>query len=107
MVDAYVTLHRMGFAHSVEVWESGELVGGVYGVAVDGLFAGESMFNRVNDASKVGLVFLFQRLQQCGFDLFDSQIINDHTAGLGAYEISRAKYLERLEKALRKPAVFA
>lgn len=106
MVDAYVMLHQLGFAHSVEVWEGGDLVGGLYGVTVGGLFAGESMFYRVSDASKVGLVFLFERLRRCGFELFDTQIINDHTAGMGAYEISRAAYLERLERAVRKPVVF-
>ena len=106
MLDAYVTLHCLGFAHSVEVWEGSTLVGGVYGVGVGGLFAGESMFYRVSDASKVGLVFLFERLRQRGFELFDTQIINDHTAGLGAYEIPRAAYLERLHRAVRKPVMF-
>jgi leucyl/phenylalanyl-tRNA--protein transferase len=106
MIDAYLTLHRLGFAHSVEVWEGRDLVGGLYGVAVGGLFAGESMFYRVNDASKVGLVFLFERLRQCKFELFDTQIINDHTAALGAYEISRTDYLEWLQRAICKPVAF-
>jgi leucyl/phenylalanyl-tRNA--protein transferase len=106
MLNAYMTLHRIGFAHSVEVWRGNNLVGGVYGIAMGGLFAGESMFYRENDASKVGLVFLFERLRQRGFDLFDTQIINDHTAGMGAYEIPRTDYLERLRRAVRKPVAF-
>jgi len=107
MLEAYYRLHRLGNAHSVEVWRCGQLVGGVYGVAVGGLFAGESMFHTERDASKVGLVHLFDRLQSCGFDLFDTQILNDHTAQLGAHEIPRTEYLERLREAINKPVVFS
>src|SRR5947209_3721077 len=78
MVAAYHRMHELGHAHSVEAWMGGELVGGVYGVSIGGLFAGESMFHRVSDASKVALVYLFERLRERGFVLFDTQIINAH-----------------------------
>jgi leucyl/phenylalanyl-tRNA--protein transferase len=100
MIDAYVRLHEIGHAHSVEVWHEGELAGGVYGVTVGGLFAGESMFTRVRDASKVALVHLMERLRQCGFELFDVQFLNEHTARLGAIEIPRREYLARLRRAI-------
>ena len=103
MLRAYQRLHELGHAHSVEVWHEGSLAGGVYGVSLGGLFAGESMFYRVRDASKVALVFLFERLKACGFELFDTQIINDHTASLGAKEIPRSEYLPRLAKVIHKP----
>jgi len=100
MIDAYTRLHKMGHAHSVEVWHDGQLAGGVYGVTIGGLFAGESMFTRVRDASKVALVHLMERLRQRGFQLFDVQFLNEHTAGLGAIEIPRREYLRRLRKAV-------
>jgi leucyl/phenylalanyl-tRNA--protein transferase len=103
MLAAYQRLHKLGHAHSVEVWHEGQLAGGVYGVSLGGLFAGESMFYRVRDASKVALVFLFERLRACGFELFDTQIINHHTASLGAKEIPRSEYLQRLAKVTNKP----
>ncbi len=96
MIDAYTQLLELGHAHSVEVWHDGELAGGVYGVTVGGLFAGESMFTRIRDASKVALVHLMDRLRKRGFQLFDVQLLNDHTARLGAVEISRRDYLARL-----------
>lgn len=100
MIAAYTRLHEMGHAHSVEVWHDGQLAGGVYGVTIGGLFAGESMFTRVRDASKVALVHLMEHLRQRRFQLFDVQFVNDHTAGLGAIEISRRDYLARLRKAV-------
>jgi leucyl/phenylalanyl-tRNA--protein transferase len=103
---AYGLLHRLGHAHSVEVWEGRELIGGVYGVAIGGLFAGESMFYRRTDASKIALVRLFERLRECGFVVFDTQIINDHTKGLGAVEIPRQDYLDRVREATQLPVVF-
>jgi leucyl/phenylalanyl-tRNA--protein transferase len=106
MIDAYTRLHRLGHAHSVEVWHEGKLGGGLYGVAVGGLFAGESMFTRVRDASKVALAHLRDRLRQRGFQLFDVQYLNDHTARLGAVEIPRREYLARLRRALRSEATF-
>jgi leucyl/phenylalanyl-tRNA--protein transferase len=105
MIAAYTALHRQGHAHSLEAWLGDELVGGVYGVAVGGLFAGESMFHRVRDASKVALVALLTRLRDRGYELFDTQIINDHTAQFGAVEISRAAYLRRLRSAVAKGGV--
>ena len=101
MIDAYTELHRLGSAHSVEVWHRGELAGGLYGVAIQGLFAGESMFTRVRDASKVALAFVMRRLNERGYRLFDVQYLNDHTRSLGAVEIPRAEYLRRLRAALR------
>ncbi|HLW65640.1 MAG TPA: leucyl/phenylalanyl-tRNA--protein transferase [Gemmataceae bacterium] len=103
MLQAYCRLHELGHAHSAEVWHEGELAGGVYGVSLGGLFAGESMFYRERDASKVALAFLFERLRACGFELFDTQILNDHTASLGAKEIPRSEYLQRLPGAIDKP----
>jgi leucyl/phenylalanyl-tRNA--protein transferase len=107
MIAAYTALHRRGVAHSVEVWHEGELAGGVYGVALGGLFAGESMFARVRDASKVALVHLVERLRARAFQLFDIQFVTQHTASLGAVEIPRAEYLARLRRALECPVHFA
>jgi leucyl/phenylalanyl-tRNA---protein transferase len=106
MIEAYVALHRLGQAHSVEVWHQGQLAGGVYGVAQGGLFAGESMFSWVRDASKVALVFLVERLRQHGYQLFDIQFVTPHTASLGAVAIPRKVYLARLRQALGSPATF-
>jgi leucyl/phenylalanyl-tRNA--protein transferase len=105
MIQAYCQLHELGHAHSWEVWEGEELVGGVYGVAIHGFFAGESMFYRVRDASKIALVTLLQYLTQRGFTLFDTQIINDHTQRFGAIEIPRQQYLRLLSIALGKTTV--
>jgi len=101
MIDAYVELHRLGWAHSVEVWSGEELAGGVYGVAIGGLFAGESMFSRRRDASKVALVHLVEHLRKRCFRLFDIQFKSEHTASLGAIEIPRSVYLARLREALQ------
>jgi leucyl/phenylalanyl-tRNA--protein transferase len=106
MIEAYETLHRLGHAHSVEVWSGDELAGGVYGVAIGGLFAGESMFKRRPDASKVALAFLVNRLRERGYQLFDIQFLTGHTASLGAVEIPRTEYLARLRRALAVPATF-
>ena len=107
MIEAYTRLHELGHAHSVEVWHESQLAGGVYGVAIGGLFAGESMFTRVRDASKVALVHLLERLRRRGFQLFDVQLLNDHTERLGAIEISRREYLSRLRKAIACEVKFA
>ncbi|HEV3443233.1 MAG TPA: leucyl/phenylalanyl-tRNA--protein transferase [Gemmataceae bacterium] len=107
MIEAYETLHHRGHAHSVEVWEGGELAGGLYGVALGGLFAGESMFTRRRDASKVALAHVVERLRQRGFQLFDIQLLSPHTASLGAVEIPRKDYLERLRRALAHSPRFA
>ncbi len=101
-VDAYTELHELGWAHSVEVYEpeSDGLVGGVYGVRIDGLFAGESMFHRATDASKVALVHLVDWLRSVGAELFDVQWQTPHLTSLGVIEITRSEYLERLRDAL-------
>lgn len=106
MIDAYENLHQLGHAHSVETWQGDTLVGGIYGVAIGGLFAGESMFSRVSDASKAALCELVGHLRTRGYVLFDVQVLNDHTAALGASEISRADYLSRLREAIRHPVTF-
>lgn len=99
--DAYVELHRLGWAHSVEAWSGSHLAGGLYGVAIGGLFAGESMFHRETDASKVALIGLVSLL---GPDaLIDVQWQTDHLASLGVIEISRSDYLDRLAAALARP----
>jgi leucyl/phenylalanyl-tRNA--protein transferase len=105
-VAAYRTLHRLGWAHSVEVWSRGpqpELVGGLYGVAVGGLFAGESMFHRVRDASKVALWVLVDRLRAGGGVLLDVQWCTPHLASLGAIEVSREAYGRLLADAIARP----
>jgi leucyl/phenylalanyl-tRNA--protein transferase len=107
MTAAYQELHRLGHAHSAEVWHQGRLAGGVYGVAVGALFAGESMFSRERDASKVALVHLVRRLRERGYRLFDVQYRHGHTASLGAVEIPRREYLARLRAALTCPTRFA
>jgi len=103
--EAYVALHRLGWAHSVEAWsrDDGSLAGGLYGVAIGGLFAGESMFHRRSDASKVALVGLVERLRSGGARLLDVQWSTPHLAGLGAVEVSRRHYLELLAEALAHP----
>jgi leucyl/phenylalanyl-tRNA--protein transferase len=105
-IEAYLELHRQGHAHSVEVWQEGRLVGGIYGVAINGFFAGESMFHRVTDASKIALCCLMDHLRARKFALFDTQVLSPLTARLGAIEIRRRDYLERLASALRNPAQF-
>lgn len=101
-----LTLHREGFAHSVEAFEDGELVGGLYGVALGAAFFGESMFSRRTDASKVALVYLYERLVRGGFVLLDTQFLTDHLARFGAIEIPRDHYLERLQEAIAGEATF-
>jgi leucyl/phenylalanyl-tRNA--protein transferase len=103
-VTAYCRLHEMGFAHSVEVWAGGQLAGGLYGVSIGGLFAGESMFSRTANASKVALVRIAERLRAGGWQLFDVQLMTAHLRSMGAVEIPRAHYLSRLAAALAAPA---
>ena len=106
LVEAYVEMHRLGFAHSVEAWEDGELVGGLYGVALRGLWAGESMFHRRTDASKVCMVHLVDHLRERGFVLHDCQFLTDHLGRFGATEVTRQDYEERLQDALLVDATF-
>lgn len=102
----YLRLHRMGRAHSVEIWRDGRLVGGVFGVALGGAFFGESMFSRETDASKVALCYLVDRVRCAGFTLFDTQFITEHLASLGAVELARDAYHEKLAEALKIRADF-
>lgn len=106
LVEAYCELHELGFAHSVETWMDGQLVGGLYGVALRGLFAGESMFTRETDASKVALVHLVEHLNERGYVLLDTQFSTEHLKKFGAVEIPRAEYERRLAKAMRVHATF-
>lgn len=105
-IESYTRLHEAGHAHSLEVWQQSELVGGIYGVAIGGLFAGESMFHTVSNSSKLALLFLFERLRQRGYSLFDIQMITPTTACFGAVEIPRTEYLRRLRIAVNQPASF-
>ncbi|MBN2022245.1 MAG: leucyl/phenylalanyl-tRNA--protein transferase [Pirellulales bacterium] len=107
MIAAYIRLHELGHAHSVEVWQQGRLVGGTYGVSIAGLFAAESKFYRSRDASKVALVHLVEHLRGRGYSLLDIQQHTPHTAQFGAIEIPRARYLRRLAAALSQPVTFA
>ena len=104
IAEAYRRLHRLGWAHSVEAWTpEGELAGGLYGVAIGGLFAGESMFHHRPDASKVALVHLVDLLVDGGASLLDVQWTTDHLRSLGAVDIARSEYLDRLADALTRP----
>ncbi len=103
---SYVELHRLGHAHSVEVWRDGELAGGLYGVAIGAAFCGESMFSRMPGASKVALASLVERLRGRGFTLLDTQWVTPHLEKFGACEIPRSEYLEKLEKAVEMTASF-
>lgn len=98
-IKAYTALHKAGHAHSVECWLGEQLVGGIYGVSVGGLFAGESMFHCADNASKIALVHLVEHLRERGFALFDIQMVTPATESLGAVEIPRTEYLRRLEVA--------
>ena len=102
----YVNLHKMGFAHSLEVWHDEELVGGVYGVSIGAAFFGESMFSRVPSGSKIALAYLIDRLNAGGYTLFDTQFLTPHLQSLGAVEIPRAAYHQRLTKALGQRGAF-
>lgn len=103
-VAAYVALHKLGFAHSVEAWDdSGELVGGLYGVSLGSMFFGESMFARSSNASKAAFIVLAQHLEAQSFDWIDCQIMNPHLASLGAHHIPRLSFLEALDSSMDKP----
>ncbi len=103
MIEAYLKLYELGHAHSIEVWQDGALVGGLYGVHRGGLFAAESMFHRASNASKVALITLVRELGARGIELFDVQFLTSHLASLGAREIPRRDYLERLGRIRHEP----
>ena len=105
-IATYTTLHRAGLAHSVEAWRDGELLGGLYGIAIGGAFMGESMFSYATDASKVCLVYLVRHLQARGYVLHDTQFLTDHLATLGVTEIPREEYERRLRAALSLPCTW-
>jgi len=98
MAEAYIELHQLGYAHSIEVWDSQQLVGGMYGVVVGDIFCGESMFSRVRDGSKIAMAYLCGELQHLGYSLLDCQIENSHLLSMGAYLMPRDSFLSRLEQ---------
>ncbi|MFZ2196947.1 MAG: leucyl/phenylalanyl-tRNA--protein transferase [Thermodesulfovibrionales bacterium] len=100
MISAYIDLHCAGYAHSIESWDCGELVGGLYGIALDKAFFGESMFSIKSNASKVAFVTLVEKLKKMNFSFIDCQVATEHLKSLGAREISRKKFLQMLKKAL-------
>ena len=104
---AYTQLHEQGHAHSLECWQDDKLVGGIYGVAIGGFFAGESMFHRASNASKIALYHLIEHLRHRHFALFDIQMLTAITSSLGAIQIPRTEYLNRLSLALQEPCSFA
>lgn len=106
IVEAYIWLHHLGFAHSVEAWAGEQLVGGLYGVSLRGFFAGESMFSHRSDASKVALYYLVNRLRERGFQLLDVQFLTPHLASMGAIEVPQWYYRELLREALSVDARF-
>ncbi|MGB4586595.1 MAG: leucyl/phenylalanyl-tRNA--protein transferase [Rectinemataceae bacterium] len=103
MIEAYVRLHELGYAHSVEAWKGDELAGGLYGLSLGGAFFGESMFSAESGASRFGFLSLAKVLFEKGFILVDSQVYTDYVAGMGGVEIPRGAYMNRLEAALRMP----
>lgn len=103
MIDGYIALHRLGHAHSVEVWDGERLIGGLYGVAVGQLFCGESMFSAESGGSKLALMSLAMLLRQWGWPLIDTQVANAHTLGLGAKEIPRERYLHEVARLVALP----
>jgi leucyl/phenylalanyl-tRNA--protein transferase len=105
MVEAYAALAARGIAHSVEVWADGRLAGGLYGVALGRMFYGESMFARQSDASKVALVTLIRQLERWGFEMIDCQMSTEHLASLGAREVPRAEFLDRMRRLAAQPGV--
>ncbi len=105
MIAAYTALHRMGHAHSVETWKDGELVGGLYGIAIGRMFYGESMFSRRSDASKVALAYLTAQLHRWNFGIIDCQMNTPHLASLGAREILRAEFVQRLQELIHYPDI--
>ena len=106
LILAYVRLHRLGFAHSVEAWKDDELAGGLYGVSIGAVFFGESMFHRRDNASKVALVHLVERLRERDFELLDSQATTQHLRRFGCVDIPAADYMKQLDRAFKKTRSF-
>jgi leucyl/phenylalanyl-tRNA--protein transferase len=105
MREAYVQMHRMGYAHSVEVWQEGKLVGGLYGLSLGRVFFGESMFSLVSNASKIGFITLCRRLENEGFSLIDCQVYTQYLESLGAELIPRKQFISELQEALKHPTL--
>lgn len=106
IAEACIALHKLGHTHSVECWQDGRLVGGLYGLAIGGVFFGESMFSRKSNASKIALIHLVARLWKGGFTLLDTQFVNPHLLQFGAYEVPDAEYMKQLRRALQIKADF-
>ena len=106
IVRSYITLHELGHAHSVEAWREGKLAGGLYGVAIGGVFFGESMFHRARDASKIALVALVERMRTQRFVLLDTQWLTPHLRQFGGVELARTQYLRLLRRAVELPVRF-
>ncbi|STX29390.1 leucyl/phenylalanyl-tRNA-protein transferase [Legionella beliardensis] len=104
MQQAYIELHHLGYAHSIEIWSAGTLVGGLYGVSLGRAFFGESMFHLTRDASKIALFYLCQTLKEWQFDFIDCQLPTEHLQNLGAIIISRQEFLQQLKNALKHPS---
>ncbi|PKL15711.1 MAG: leucyl/phenylalanyl-tRNA--protein transferase [Spirochaetae bacterium HGW-Spirochaetae-5] len=105
MIEAYVVLHELGFAHSIEAWRDGKLAGGLYGVSLGGMFFGESMFSRESNASKAAFIVLAGNLLHLGFDLIDSQVHTDHMESMGAIEMDRGFFLDLVKKSVRRDTI--
>jgi leucyl/phenylalanyl-tRNA---protein transferase len=105
MMEAYIRLHELGYAHSVEAWHGGELAGGLYGISLGGCFFGESMFTRVSNASKAALIVLVTRLAELGFIIIDSQVYTGHLESLGARHIVREEYIEHINRGLASETI--
>jgi len=105
MIEAYVVLHKLGFAHSIEAWREGKLVGGLYGVSLGGMFFGESMFSRESNASKAAFIVLADNLMRLGFDLIDSQVHTEHMESMGAIEMDRGFFLDLVHKSVKRETI--
>ena len=105
MIEAYTSLHEAGYAHSVECWQGGDLVGGLYGVAIGGIFFGESMFSNVTDSSKVALAALASFLHDHNFDLIDCQVTTEHLMRMGARQMSAGKFYDILRRSIIRPTL--
>lgn len=106
ILDAYCALHEAGHAHSIECWQGGKLVGGLYGVSMGAVFFGESMFSTVSNASKVALVYLVAMLWKAGYEVLDTQFVNEHLLQFGVYEVKYGDYMKQLQSALKKNCDF-
>ena len=102
MIEAYVVLHHLGYAHSIEAWHDGKLAGGLYGVSIGGMFFGESMFSRESNASKAAFITLAGNLKNLGFDLIDSQVHTDHMESLGAFKMEREIFLNLVAESVKR-----